>query len=102
MPRDSDNWADFSEYMYMEYSGMISTLNAYAKWKALDAPCNSTKFEKFIKKFKIFVHMAKYPDDSPQVAMEFITHMPPALFQTILAQSNSKDVLALPVLIAMA
>ncbi|KAJ2812902.1 hypothetical protein H4S07_001067 [Coemansia furcata] len=102
MPCDSDNWADFSEYMYMEYSGTISTLDAYAKWKALDAPRNSAKFEKFIEKFKIFARMAKYPDDSPHVAMEFITRMPPALFQTILAQSNSKDVLALPALIAMA
>ncbi|KAJ2817112.1 hypothetical protein GGI24_005512, partial [Coemansia furcata] len=102
MPCNSDNWADFSEYMYMEYSRMISTLDVYAKWKALDVPHNSAKFEKIVKKFKIFVCMAKYLDDYPHVAMEFITRMPPALFQTILAQSNSKDVLALPALIAMA
>ncbi|KAJ2005434.1 hypothetical protein GGI06_005458 [Coemansia sp. S85] len=100
--RDQEKWATFEEFIYKEYSGIVSTLDAYAKWKSLPAPRNSDDLDNFVDKFKLYARMSQLKEDSPQVAMEFITRMPSTLFQRILGQSSSDDSLSLPMLVTMA
>ncbi|KAJ2447992.1 hypothetical protein GGF42_005271 [Coemansia sp. RSA 2424] len=100
--KDKDNWSVFKSFIYHRFSGVVSTLDAYTKWRAMTAPRNSSELEKFINDFQLLARMANLEVDSPQVAMEFVARMPADLFQRVLAQSTSKDKLSLPALVVMA
>ncbi|KAJ2821051.1 hypothetical protein GGI24_004318, partial [Coemansia furcata] len=101
--RDSKNdWASLEEFLYKEYSGVVSALDAYAKWKTLQAPRSMAELETFTEKFQLLAKMAQLNANMPILAMEFITRMPDVLFQRILAESTNTNKLSLPALIAMA
>ncbi|KAJ2812106.1 hypothetical protein H4S07_001629, partial [Coemansia furcata] len=100
---DSKNdWASLEEFLYKEYSGVISALDAYAKWKTLQAPRSMAELETFTEKFQLLAKMAQLDANMPILAMEFIMCMPDVLFQCILAESTNMNKLSLPALIAMA
>ncbi|KAJ2740577.1 hypothetical protein GGI20_005735 [Coemansia sp. BCRC 34301] len=96
------DWASLEEFLYKEYSGIVSALDAYAKWKTLLAPRSVAELEIFIEKFQLLAKMAQLDTNAPLLAMEFITRMPDTLFQRILAESTNTNKLSLPALITMA